>query len=172
MNSFTFRTLSFSLALVAVLGLSGLAAASSCCEPGMAALSPEKREIAQKLYEDFYQSTEKTRQELISKRHALGAQMYSAQPDEKTIQALAGEISDLRAKLYSARISLKGNLIKEGIPLGYGGGYGPGMRGGCGGCGAGFAMRNGPGAGGGASCCDDAGSGARGGNGPGMRGGR
>ena len=170
MNTSNLRILSFSLALAAVLGLSGLAtAASSCCGPGEAALNPEKQETAQKLYEDFYQSTEKTRQELISKRHALGAQMYSANPDEKAIQALAREISDLRAKLYSARISLKGNLIKEGITLGYGGGYGPGMGGGCG---AGFAMRGGPGAGGGATCCDDAGNGARGGYGPGKRGAR
>jgi zinc resistance-associated protein len=161
MNTFNFRIVSFSLVLAAVLGLCGLAvAAESCCGPGATNLSPEKREIAQRLYEDFYQGTEKTRQELISKRHELGAQMYSANPDESKIQALAKEISELRAKLYNARISLKGTLLKEGITLGYGGGYGAGMRGGCG---AGFAMRGGPGAGGGASCCDDAGGGARGG---------
>jgi len=138
MNTFTLRTASISLALAAVLSLSCLAAAAeSCCGQDATKLSPEKREIAQKLYEDFYQSTEKTRQELIAKRHELGAQMYSAQPDDKKIQALVKEISDLRAKLYSARISLKGKLIKEGISLGYGGGYGHGMRGGCGGCGPG-----------------------------------
>ena len=141
MNTFNIRMISFSLALAAVLGLSGLAAAADFgCGPGMATLSPEKREIAKKLYEDFAQSTEKTRQALIAKRHELGAQMYSANPDESKVQALVKEISDLRATLYSARISLKGKLIKEGITLGYGGGYGrdmhggrgQGMRGGCG----------------------------------------
>ena len=163
MNTSTFRIASLSLALAAVLGLSGLSAAAEfSCGPGMATLSPEKREIAQKLHEDFRQSTEKTRQELIAKRHELGAQMYSATPDESKIQALAKEISDLRAKLYSARISLKGKLIKEGITLGYGGGYGHG-RGRA--CGAGFPMRGGagPGAGGGAPCCDGYGPGTRGG---------
>ena len=138
MNTFYFRALSFSLALAAVLGLSGLATATEpCCGPGMASLSPEKQELAQKLYEDFYKSTEAVRQELVSKRHELGAQMYNAKPDENKIQSLAKEISDLRAKLYSARVSLKGRLIKEGIPFGHGG-DGPGMgrgRGYCGGAG-------------------------------------
>ena len=165
MNIFNFRIVTFSLALAAVLGLSGLAAAAeSCCGPGMAKLSPEKQEIAQTLYEDFYKNTEKTRQALIFKRHELGALMYSANPDENKIQALAKEISDLRANLYSARISLKGKLIKEGITPGYGGGHGggcgPGMRGGCG-----PGMR-----GGAASCYDDAGGFER--RGAGMRGGR
>ena len=109
----------------------------------MTDLSPEKKEIAKKLYEEFRDATAATRKELIAKRHELDAQLYSAQPDEKKIQALAKEISDLRAKLYSARISMKGKLIKEGIPVGYGkhgkghdyGKYGkgrgcPGMRGG------------------------------------------
>ena len=156
MNTFNFRIISFSLALAAVLGLSGLAAAADfSCGPGMAKLSPEKREIAQKLYEDFSQSTAKTRQELIAKRHELGAQMYSASPDESKVQALVKEISDLRAKLYSARISLKGKLIKECITLGYGGGYGRDMHGGCGPC-----MHGGRG------------PGMRGGCGPGMRGGQ
>ena len=139
MKAVNFRALSLSLVLAAILGLSVPAAAvDSCCGSGAASLSPEKQELANKLYEEFSKSTEAVRQELIAKRHELGAQMYSAKPDENKIQALAKEISDLRAKLYSARVSLKGRLIKEGITFGHGG-HGPGMgRGrGCGGCGGG-----------------------------------
>ncbi|MDR0239144.1 MAG: periplasmic heavy metal sensor [Deltaproteobacteria bacterium] len=144
MNTFHFRSLSFSLALAAMLGLAAAALAAEPQEAGQAAtgyhgagmmsLSPEKQAIVKKLHEDFYNSTKATRQELISKRHELDAQLYSAKPDENRIQALTKEISDLRAKLYNARISLKGKLIKEGIMLehrgpgmGRGTGYGHGM---------------------------------------------
>ena len=158
MNTIHFRMLSFSLALAAMLGLAATALAA---EPqgagakakatdttakatettatgyygaGMVSLSPEKQAIVKKLHEDFRNSTKATRQELISKRHELDAQLYSAKPDENKIQALTKEISDLRAKLYSARITLKGKLIQEGVMLehrghgmGRGTGYGEGM---------------------------------------------
>ena len=124
------RTLSLSLALAAMLGLAGsaMAAGPYGAGAGMTNLRPEQQELVNKLHEDFYNSTKATRQELISKRHELDAQLYSANPDEKKVQALTKEISDLRAKLYSARVSLKGKLIKEGITLGHGGygGHGPG----------------------------------------------
>jgi len=126
MNTFNFRTLSLSLALAAMLGLSGAAMAGPH-GGGMMNLSPEKQEIVKKLHEDFYNSTKPIRQELIAKRHELDAQLYNANPDEKKIEALTKEISDLRAKLYSARVTLKGKLIKEGITLERGG-DGPGMR--------------------------------------------
>ena len=90
-------------------------------------LSPQKQEIVNKLHENFYNSTQATRQELLSKRYELDAQLYSVNPDEKKIQALTKEISDLRAVLYNARVSLKGKLIKEGITLGHGG-YGHDMK--------------------------------------------
>jgi len=134
MNIFRFRILSLSLALAAMLGLSVSAMAAEPHGAGMMQLSPEKQEIVKKLHEDFYNSTKQTRQELISKRHELDAQLYSASSDEKKIQALTKEISDLRAKLYSARVTLKGKLIKEGMTLGNSG-YGPGMRRGMGACG-------------------------------------
>ena len=136
MNTFHFRTLSVSLALAAMLGLAASAiaaepqgtgtAATGYYGAGMTSLSPEKQELVKKLHDDFYNNTKATRQELISKRHELDAQLYSANPDEKKIQALTKEISDLRAKLYSARITLKGKLIQAGVILGYGG-HGPGM---------------------------------------------
>jgi len=149
MNTFTFRTLGFSLALAAMLGLavSATAAEPRGADPaatgyygaGMMSLSPEKQEIVKKLHEDFHNSTKATRRELISKRHELDAQLYSAKPDENKIQALTREISELRAKLYSARITLKGKLIQEGVMLEHGGwGHGMGRgEGRCGGIGKG-----------------------------------
>ena len=89
-------------------------------------MTPEKQEIIRKLHEDFHNSTQAIRQELISKRHELDAQLYSTKPDENRIRALTKEISDLRAKLYSARITMKGKLIQEGVTLERGG-YCPGM---------------------------------------------
>jgi len=129
MNAFSFRTLSLSLALTALLGLTASAMAAGPHGAGMMNLSPEKQELVKKLHEDFRNSTKATRQELISKKHELDAQLYSANPDEKKIQTLTKEISDLRAKLYAARITLKGKLIKEGITLEHGGrGMKRGMR--------------------------------------------
>jgi zinc resistance-associated protein len=145
MNTFKSRIVSFSLALAFVLGLAGLAAAGPHDE-AMMNLSPEKQEIVRKLHEDYYNSTREARKELLSKRHELDALLYSANPDEKRIQALTREISDLRSSLYNARISLKGKLIKEDIP--FGGGYGHGR-------GHGKGRGKGP-------FCDGAGHGGRG----------
>ena len=142
MHFYNFRTLSLSLVLAAILGLSGSAMAAGPHGEGMRNLSQEKQDLVKKMHEEFYNNTKSTRQELISKKHELDAQLYSTNPDEKKIQALSKEISDLRAKLYSARVTLKGKLIKEGILLepsdgmGPGGGKGRGMGpgGGKGGC--------------------------------------
>jgi len=152
MNTFRLRSLSFTLVLVAVLGLSGLAAAAgSCYGPDMTKLSQEKQVIVGKLYEDFHSSTEATRRELIAKRHELSAYMYASNPDEGKIHALAGEVSALRAKLYNARIALQSRLIQEGVMFGHGGGFGHGS-------GFGRGMKRGFG-----SCCCVPGSGMRGG---------
>ena len=133
MNFCNFRTLSLSLMLAALLGLTSSAmAAGPYHGQCMTNLSPEKQELVKKMHEDFHDSTKVTRQELISKKHELDAMLYSANPDEKKIQNLTKEISDLRAKLYTARITLKGKLIKEGIILGPGSGKGRGHGMGCG----------------------------------------
>jgi len=183
----TSRILSVFLALAVLFALSVPATGADGAAPGATTPNPEKRnpaekmERARKLYEDFHNSTLATRQELFAKRRELDAQMYSAQADEQKIQALAKEIADLRAKLYSARIALKNTLIKEGIPFGRRG-YGPGMgrgpgcygagggRDGCGGYGPGMGRGYGPGPGGWNAPCRN-GPGGAGGYGPGMRGG-
>ena len=133
MNAFNFRSLSFFLVLMVMIVLSGSAVAA---QPyyGPGGMSPEKQEIARKLYEDFYKNTEAASRELVSKRHELSAQMHSQNPDEKKIQALIGAISELRTKLYSARINLNSKLVQEGITSEQYG-YGPGMRYGFGACG-------------------------------------
>ena len=151
MRTFNFRILSASLALAAMFALSQPARGA---EPefmlDMTAVSPEKRAIAGKLYDDFHNSTLAARQDLLAKRRELDAQIYSAQYDEQKVQSLAKEIADLRAKLYSARVALKDALIKEGIAFGHSS-YGPGMGCGSGCCGSGggygpgMGRRHGPG---------------------------
>jgi Spy/CpxP family protein refolding chaperone len=169
MNMDGFRTFCFSLAL-ALAVVPALSAPATAAEPyherGMPELSPEKLELARKLYEDFHKDTLAARQELYLKRRELDAQMYSAQPDESKIQSLAKEIADLRARLHSARVALKSALLKEGLAFGHRG-RGRGMGRGHGGCG---------GYGDGNNCGDGCGRGDHGpgmgrGHGPGWRGG-
>jgi hypothetical protein len=172
MNTRNFRIMSFVLA--AMLGMSGLAAAAGPYSGG-GGTSPQdfekKQELVRKLHEEFYAATETTRQELFAKSRELDAQMYGPNPDERKIQSLAKEVSDLRGKLYSAHVTLQSRLIKEGF-AGYGGygrgmgrGYGPGAGGGASCCGEpgatggyGRGRGYGPGMGGGASCCDEPGA--------------
>jgi len=123
------RNVGFALLLAGMLGLAGVAQAAAADAPGSDGLGQEKQAIVKKLHEDFFKSTKETRRELIVKKHELGALMHAQTPDESKIQAVAAEISALRAKIYSARVALKTKLIKEGIPDGHGCGYDRGMRG-------------------------------------------
>ena len=126
MHTLNTRMLILSLALFFSLGLFGAAVAHAgkgfcgvdAQKQEFAKLSPEKQELAKKLYKDFHDDTKALRQELQSKRQELNTLLHSEKPDDKAIQAMADEISGLRAKLYSARIDLKSKLIKEGIPVG------------------------------------------------------
>ena len=125
MNTLNSRILILVLALAFSLGLSGIAMAhagkdfhgSDAKKQAFANLSPEKQEVAKKLYKDFRNDTKALRQELKAKRQALEPLLHSENPDEKAIRAMVDEISGLRAKLYSARIDFKLKLIKEGIPV-------------------------------------------------------
>jgi len=160
MNTLSLRTLRLALVLAAVIGLSGQAMAADAVG---GAPSPEKQEIAKKLHADFIKSTEATRRELAVKKHELGALMYAQNPDESKIQAVAAEISALRAKLYAARVALQTQLIKEGFAPGCGFGKGHGKGHGFG-HGKGHGKRGGKGMWHGAdSCCDPQGSGTGGG---------
>jgi len=124
--------LTLALALVAVLGCSGLANAQMMGGQGMGMmggqgmgmmggnmmmnLSPEKQAAAQKIYADFNAKTATMRQQLTAKQYELNAQLYSATPDDKKVQALTKEIADLNAKIFEAQVALQNQLTKEGIP--------------------------------------------------------
>ncbi|WP_459934985.1 periplasmic heavy metal sensor [Fundidesulfovibrio butyratiphilus] len=106
---------------------------------GYHSLTPEKQAVAQKLYSAFYSQTRTLRQQLITKQYELNAMIYGAKADDKKIQELSKEISELRSKLFDAQVTLQRQLAKEDIPLmggisgggmmgpGYGFGHGMGM---------------------------------------------
>ena len=137
------RVWTLSLALAAVLGMAGFALAGGppagpCGGPAYSELGPEKQAELEKLHKDFYSNTETNRQLLISKRHELDAQLYNPSPDDKKIQALTKEISELKGKLFEARVGLKQQMHKLGVykrggERGYG--HWGGDRGPCGPCG-------------------------------------
>lgn len=141
--------LTLMLALVAVLGFAGFASAQShvpnaqehgAGSPGMGmgmmggnmmGLTPEKQAAAQKIYADHNAATVQLKQQLFAKQSELNAQLYGGATDDKKVQILTKEISDLNAKLFESQVNLKRQLSKEGIPAM--GGMGMGMGGtGCG----------------------------------------
>lgn len=130
--------LTLALVLAALLGFSGLANAQMM-GPGMMGgqgmgmmggqgmgmmggnmmmgMSPEKQAAAQKIYADFNAKTASMRQQLTAKQYELNAQLVSATPDDKKVQALTKEIADLNVKLFEAQVALQNQLTKEGIPV-------------------------------------------------------
>ena len=145
MNTIRMRTLPLALALVAVLGFSGLANAQmtghgmmggqgmGMMGGNMMGLTPEKQAAAQKIYSEHYAATAQLKQQLFAKQSELNAQLYGGATDDKKVQALTKEIGDLNAKLLEAQVNLKRQLAKEGIPAMGGMGMGMGMGGmGCG----------------------------------------
>lgn len=142
--------LTLMLALVALLGLAGMASAQGHMMGGqgmmggnMYGLTPEKQAAAQKIYAEHNAATVQLRQQLFAKQSELNAQLYGGATDDKKVQSLTKEISDLNAKLFEAQVNLKRQLTKEGIPAmgGMGmGGMGCGMMGGMGMGGMGMGM--------------------------------
>lgn len=136
--------MTLTLALVAILGLSGLANAQMM-GPGMMGgpmmggnmygMTPEKQAAAQKIYADFYAKTATLRQQLNGKQYELNTLLYTPNPDDKKVQGLSKEIADLSAKLYEAQTTFQNQLNKEGIPamggMGMMGGMHHGMGRGC-----------------------------------------
>jgi len=140
--------LTLSLALVAVLGLAGMASAQSMMGQGMMGqgmggmgmmgqgmgmggmygMSPEKQAVIQKLYVEYNTATAPVRQQFFAKQSELSALYYSGTTDTKKFQTLTREIGDLNAKLYEAQMNLRNQLAKEGVPAS-GMGHGMGMGG-------------------------------------------
>ncbi|MDQ7836626.1 MAG: periplasmic heavy metal sensor [Humidesulfovibrio sp.] len=154
--------LTLSLALVAVLGLAGMASAQGMMGQGMGGMgmmggsgmgmmgqgmgmggmygmSPEKQAVIQKLYVEYNTATAPVRQQLFAKQSELNALYYGGTTDTKKFQTLTREIGDLNAKLYEAQMNLRNQLAKEGVPAS-GMGHGMGMMGGSGMGGMGMGM--------------------------------
>lgn len=96
---------------------------------GASALTADQQAAAQKIYTQHYQATEKTRQQLYAKTSELNALLYGQKTDDKRIQTLSKEVSDLRGKLFEDGVQMRRQLIKAGVPvmgMGMGGGRGMG----------------------------------------------
>lgn len=133
------------LALAALLGI-GVTANAQMMGHGTAhgsagaALSPEKQAAVQKAYADFDAATASLRQQLTAKQYELEAQIVGGAPDDKKVQSLTKDVSDLSAKLFKAQVDLQGQMTKLGLPAGAMGG---GMMGcGTGGMGSGSGMHH------------------------------
>jgi zinc resistance-associated protein len=101
---------------------------------GYQSLTPEKQAKAQRVFAEFYAKTIELRQQVMAKQYELHAMIYSGKEDEKKVQQLTKEISELRSKLFENQVALQRQLAKEDIPWmggmgGYGGPMGPGMMG-------------------------------------------
>lgn len=81
-----------------------------------APLTPEQMESVKKMSEAFFEQTLPLRQALIVKKAELKAQMISPQPDTAKVIVLSREIGELRGKMKAARITLRVELEKQGIP--------------------------------------------------------
>ena len=133
MNRMKIASTAMALALVAVIGFSGIASAGPH-HRGYQNLSPEQQKAMQDTYTEFDKKVEPLRQQFHAKKVELRA-LYSqgtAQNDPK-VQALVKELGDLDAKLYAARTDLRRQLNDKGVPVygGMGRGHGGMGRGGC-----------------------------------------
>lgn len=113
------------LALVAILGFAGFSNAQGHGANGssigmrsgnMVGLTLEKQAVVGKIYADFNADTAAARQQRISKLHELNAQLFSTTPDDKKVQALTKEVSELNVKLFEAEVALQSQLTKQGLP--------------------------------------------------------
>ena len=114
----TIRTSMMALAIAAmtILGASGIASAA----PHNGAMmnngyynnmSPEAQASMQKAY----MTINPLEQQLYAKNMELDAQI-AAGADDRTIQALVGEVNALSAKLTEAQAQVKRQITKDGIP--------------------------------------------------------
>lgn len=134
------------LALAALLGI-GVTANAQMMGHGTThgyALTPEKQAAVQKAYADFDAATASLRQQLTAKQYELEAQIVGGSPDDKKVQSLTKDVSDLSAKLFKAQVDLQGQMTKLGLPSGAMGGgmMGCGMGGMMGGMGGGSGMHH------------------------------
>lgn len=85
-------------------------------------LTKEQMDKAKKIFNDNYTEMDSTRKALTAKRAELDAQLASQTPDRAKIESLSREIGELRGKMLSARVAVRTQLEKEGLPTDF---YGP-----------------------------------------------
>lgn len=108
-------------------------------------LTPEQRETAQALLDDFTAKMIPVRQELMVKHAQLRAALMAPEVDTAAVEALSGDIAELRTSLFTHGVELREAFKDAGIPAnaGFGRhhrGMGPGMH-----HGRGHGMWNNPG---------------------------
>ncbi|MCK9240599.1 periplasmic heavy metal sensor [Desulfocurvus sp.] len=139
------KSLALCLTLVAVLSLSALAVAGPG-GPGPA-LTPEQREQAIFLFEEHQKAVIPLHEQLRAKHALLDSALRARPVDEKAVDALTGELGELKARLFAAQVELRKKLAAAGLPdmgarmmdcpgrgPGQGHGMGHGMGHGGGGC--------------------------------------
>lgn len=82
-------------------------------------ITPEQREVVQKILEQNWNATSNTRQELSGKYKELDSQLRSENPDLSRIESLSREIGELRGKLLESRVKVRSELTKLGLPSDY-----------------------------------------------------
>ncbi len=120
------------LTLAFIVAFAGFASAQSHgMMGGMGNMTPEQQATMQKLHADFTAATAGMSKQLFAKESELTAALYADKPDDKKIDALTQEISELNARIYAERVKMRKAMAKEGIMTGNGHGMmGGGMMGG------------------------------------------
>lgn len=79
------------------------------------ALTPEQQSAAQALFAEHNKTVMPLRQALQAKQAELDVLYYSSNKDSAKVQAAYREMADLKAKLFSAEMSLRDKLAEKGI---------------------------------------------------------
>lgn len=79
-------------------------------------LTRDQREELARILKQNYTTVAPLRQQLAAKRGELASVLNSANPDKDKIASLSREIGDIRGKLLSARVDLRGQLAAAGLP--------------------------------------------------------
>lgn len=128
MKKLTIRMLALAVMATAIIGFSGVANAAmdhtQCMQNQN--LTPEQQAKMQKMHTEFLTATDATRQQLITKRAELKAQMTSPNPDTAKIEAISKELGVLEGKMRAECVKFNAQLTKEGLPACTGMGMGKG----------------------------------------------
>lgn len=141
MTKYNKPLLALLIGAMTVVGAAGVASARMGMHGGphhgayAGQVTPEMRQMMEKAYADIAP----LQLELRAKQQELTAKIYSG-ADDKTIQELGKEVTNLQARLTQARIKMQQDFAKAGLPIHMGGcpmggggmmghGMGPGMMG-------------------------------------------